>query len=153
MGKKHENALEELEGFGFLKSIRQVQTVRLSFLHQCIKNECPPAAVLSLGVRAASSSSSNHFNQRSAQLSDEYSNAHTDNLQRTDLGNHTVEFAQDPLGSMFIKQKLEHASPTEKAQLVDALRGHVLTLALHKCGCHVMRAALKSKLKQKFSKM
>uniref|UniRef100_A0A183CED0 PUM-HD domain-containing protein n=1 Tax=Globodera pallida TaxID=36090 RepID=A0A183CED0_GLOPA len=31
-----------------------------------------------------------------------------------------------------------------RAKLVDALRGHVLTLALHKSGSHVIRAVLES---------
>uniref|UniRef100_A0A183CQG9 Robl_LC7 domain-containing protein n=1 Tax=Globodera pallida TaxID=36090 RepID=A0A183CQG9_GLOPA len=77
--------------------IRQVQTVRLTFLHQCIKNECPPAAVLSFGARAASSSS-DHPSHRSKLLND-YLNNRAANLQLTDLGKHVVEFALDPRGS------------------------------------------------------
>uniref|UniRef100_A0A183CPW7 Ribosomal_S7 domain-containing protein n=1 Tax=Globodera pallida TaxID=36090 RepID=A0A183CPW7_GLOPA len=58
-----------LNGQHIIHKIRQVQAVRLTFLHQCIKNECPPAAVLSLGARmASSSSSSNHPRQRSKRL-------------------------------------------------------------------------------------
>uniref|UniRef100_A0A183C9F1 PUM-HD domain-containing protein n=1 Tax=Globodera pallida TaxID=36090 RepID=A0A183C9F1_GLOPA len=129
-----------------IHKIRHVQTVRLTFLHQCIKNECPPAAVLSFGARAASSSSSSdrsnqrpklsnvYSNNGGSQLLDDYHNHRAANLQLADLGNHIVEFAQDPQGSSFIQQKLEHANPTETAQLVDELRGHVLTLALHKNG-------------------
>uniref|UniRef100_A0A914I368 Uncharacterized protein n=1 Tax=Globodera rostochiensis TaxID=31243 RepID=A0A914I368_GLORO len=58
-----------LNGQHIIHKIRQVQTVRRTFLHQCIKNECPPAAVLSLGARAASSSS-NWPSQRSKRLND-----------------------------------------------------------------------------------
>uniref|UniRef100_A0A914IDI1 PUM-HD domain-containing protein n=1 Tax=Globodera rostochiensis TaxID=31243 RepID=A0A914IDI1_GLORO len=68
----------------------------------------------------------------------------TDNLQFADWSKHVVELAHDPRGSKFIQQKLECANSTEKAQLVDALRGHVLTLAMHKSGNHVIRKALKT---------
>uniref|UniRef100_A0A183BHC9 HTH marR-type domain-containing protein n=1 Tax=Globodera pallida TaxID=36090 RepID=A0A183BHC9_GLOPA len=99
--------------------VQQLQTIRLTFLHQCIKNKCP-AAVLSWGVRMASSSS-NRPSHRS-KLLDDYHNKRTPNLQLTNLGKHVVAFALDPRGSRFIQQKLGRANPTEKAQLVDALK-------------------------------
>uniref|UniRef100_A0A183BHK1 DUF1989 domain-containing protein n=1 Tax=Globodera pallida TaxID=36090 RepID=A0A183BHK1_GLOPA len=86
-----------LNGQHIIQKIRPVQTVRLTFLHQCIKNECPPVAVLSFGARMASSSS-NRPSHRS-KLLDAYHNNRTDNLQLADLGKHVVEFAQDPRGS------------------------------------------------------
>ncbi|KAI3419360.1 hypothetical protein GPALN_006605 [Globodera pallida] len=128
-----------LNGQHIIHKIRHVQTVRLTFLHQCIQNECP-AAVLSCGARMASSSS-NRPSHRS-KLLDDYHKNRTANLQLADLGEHVMAFALDPQGSRFIEQKLGHASPTEKAQLVDALRGHVLTLSLHKCGCHIINEIL-----------
>uniref|UniRef100_A0A914IFS8 PUM-HD domain-containing protein n=1 Tax=Globodera rostochiensis TaxID=31243 RepID=A0A914IFS8_GLORO len=132
-----------LNGQHIIDKFRHVQTVRLTFLHQYIKNVCP-AAVLSCGVRmASSSSSSNRPSHRSKLLADIYKNR-TANLQLTNLGKDVVEFAQDSQGSRFIKQKLERANPTEKAQLVDALRGHVVTLAMHKSGNHVIRTALET---------
>uniref|UniRef100_A0A914I0Q5 PUM-HD domain-containing protein n=1 Tax=Globodera rostochiensis TaxID=31243 RepID=A0A914I0Q5_GLORO len=133
-----------LNGQHIIHKIRHVQTVHVAFLHQCIKNKRPPAAVLSWATRlASSSSSSNRPSQRSKLLND-YHNKRIANLQLANLGKDVVEFALDPQGSRFIEQKLRRANPTEKAQLVDALRGHVLTLALHKSGSHVIQAALKS---------
>uniref|UniRef100_A0A914I383 PUM-HD domain-containing protein n=1 Tax=Globodera rostochiensis TaxID=31243 RepID=A0A914I383_GLORO len=128
-----------LNGQHIIHKIRQVQAVRPTFLHQCIKNERPSAAVLSLGARMASSS--NRTSQRSKLLND-YLNNRAANLQLADLGNHVLEFALDPRGSSFIKQKLESANPAETAQLMDELRGHVVTLALHKSGSHVIEKAL-----------
>uniref|UniRef100_A0A914I1H7 PUM-HD domain-containing protein n=1 Tax=Globodera rostochiensis TaxID=31243 RepID=A0A914I1H7_GLORO len=134
-----------LNGQHIIHKVRQVQTVRRTFLHQCIKNECPPAAaVLSLGARAASSSSSSNRPSQRSKLLNDYLNNRAANLQLADLGNHVLEFAQDPLGSRFIEQKLKRANPTETAQLMDALRGHVVTLALHMNGSHVIEKALKS---------
>ncbi|KAI3419371.1 Pumilio 2 [Globodera pallida] len=100
--------------------VQQIQTVRVAFLHQCIKNECP-TAVISCGTRMASSSSS-----------------------KFEPAKHVVEFAQDARGSRFIEQKLGRANPTEKAHLMDALRGHVLTLAQQVYGCHVIKKALET---------
>uniref|UniRef100_A0A914I401 PUM-HD domain-containing protein n=1 Tax=Globodera rostochiensis TaxID=31243 RepID=A0A914I401_GLORO len=121
--------------------------------------------VISCGARMASSSSSNRPSQRSKLLND-YLNNRTANPQLTDLGKHAVAFALDPRAvqgghcwgerfeqpgllaltrSMaFIQQKLARANPTETAQLVDALRGHVVTLAQQMYGSHVIRAALES---------
>uniref|UniRef100_A0A914HQV1 PUM-HD domain-containing protein n=1 Tax=Globodera rostochiensis TaxID=31243 RepID=A0A914HQV1_GLORO len=132
---------------------QHVQAVHVAFLQQCAKKVCP-APVLLCGARMASSSS-NRPNNRS-KLSDEYSNNggstllddyHNNraaNLQLADLGKDAVAFALDLQGSRFIQQKLGRASPTVKARLVGALRGHVLTLALNMNGSHVIQTALKS---------
>uniref|UniRef100_A0A914GZL0 PUM-HD domain-containing protein n=1 Tax=Globodera rostochiensis TaxID=31243 RepID=A0A914GZL0_GLORO len=81
---------------------------------------------------------------QSSKLLNDYRNNRIANLQLADLGKNVLEFARDPLGSRFINQKLGRANPTEEAHLMDALRGHVLTLATHMCGCHVIKAALES---------
>ncbi|KAI3419369.1 hypothetical protein GPALN_006614 [Globodera pallida] len=144
-----------LNGQHINSKVQQIQTVRVAFLHQCIKNECP-AAVILCGARMASSSSSKYRSSNRSKLSndfsnsgvskllDDYRNNRTANLQLADLDEHVVAFAQDSQGSRFIEQKLGRASPTEKAQLVDALRGHVLTLSKNLYGCHVIGTALKS---------
>uniref|UniRef100_A0A914GZM1 PUM-HD domain-containing protein n=1 Tax=Globodera rostochiensis TaxID=31243 RepID=A0A914GZM1_GLORO len=129
-----------LNGQQIIHKIRHVQTVRLTFLHKCIKNECP--AVLSWDTRMASTSSKRP--SQSSKLLNDYRNNRIANLQLADLGNDILEFARDPRGSRFIQQKLERANPTETAHLMDALRGHVLTLALHKFGSHVIETTLKS---------
>uniref|UniRef100_A0A183BQW1 PUM-HD domain-containing protein n=1 Tax=Globodera pallida TaxID=36090 RepID=A0A183BQW1_GLOPA len=123
--------------------VQHVQTVRGAFLHQCAKNVCP-AALISCGARMASSSSSKYRPSHRSKLLDAYHKNRTANPQLADLGEHVVAFALDQQGSRFIEQKLERANPTEKAQLVDALRGHVLELAQQMYGCHVIGAALKS---------
>uniref|UniRef100_A0A183CID5 PUM-HD domain-containing protein n=1 Tax=Globodera pallida TaxID=36090 RepID=A0A183CID5_GLOPA len=105
-----------LNGQHIICKVRHVQTVHVACLHQCAKNVCP-AAGLSWGVRTASSS--NLF-------------------QVTDLGKHVLVFAQDLRGSRFLQQTLECANPTEKAQLLDALRGHVLTLSQQVYGSHII---------------
>uniref|UniRef100_A0A183CAU2 PUM-HD domain-containing protein n=1 Tax=Globodera pallida TaxID=36090 RepID=A0A183CAU2_GLOPA len=130
-----------LNGQQIIHKIRHVQTVRLMFLHQYIKNECP--AVLSLGARMASTSSNRPI-QRSKLLNDYRTNRIGANLQLTDLGDHVLEFALDPRGSRFIEQKLGHANPTETAHLMDALRGNVLTLSKNLYGSHVIQKALES---------
>uniref|UniRef100_A0A914HRL9 PUM-HD domain-containing protein n=1 Tax=Globodera rostochiensis TaxID=31243 RepID=A0A914HRL9_GLORO len=141
-----------LNGQHIIREIRHVQTVHVAFLHQCAKNVCP-AAVLSWGVRMASSSnrpsnrsklSGEYSNNGGSQLLDDYHNNRAANLQLADLGKDAVAFALDPQGSRFIEQKLGRASPTVKARLVDALRGHVVTLSLHMNGSHVIQTALKS---------
>uniref|UniRef100_A0A183CMP5 PUM-HD domain-containing protein n=1 Tax=Globodera pallida TaxID=36090 RepID=A0A183CMP5_GLOPA len=114
--------------------VQHVQTVRVAFLHQCAKNNVCPA------VYAISDRPPSHRSK----LLDAYHNKRTANLQLIDLGEHVVAFALDPQGSRFIQQKLERANPTEKAQLVDALRGHVLELAQHMNGSHVIRKALET---------
>uniref|UniRef100_A0A183CKG9 PUM-HD domain-containing protein n=1 Tax=Globodera pallida TaxID=36090 RepID=A0A183CKG9_GLOPA len=128
-----------LNGQHIIQKIRHVQTVRLTFLHQCIKNECP--AVLSC---ACTTPSSSKRPSRRSKLLDDYRNNRTANLQLTDLGDHVLEFALDPFGSRFIEQKLACASPTEKAQLVKALRGRLLTMSKKLHGCAVIKAVLKS---------
>uniref|UniRef100_A0A183CDM9 PUM-HD domain-containing protein n=1 Tax=Globodera pallida TaxID=36090 RepID=A0A183CDM9_GLOPA len=121
-------------------SVQQLQTVRVAFSHQCAKNVCPAAVMWSARM---ASSSSNRPSHRS-ELLDAYHNRRAANLQLADLGKHAVAFALDPQGSRFIQQKLGHANPTEKAQLVEALRGHVLTLAQQVYGAYVIGKALKS---------
>uniref|UniRef100_A0A914IH05 PUM-HD domain-containing protein n=1 Tax=Globodera rostochiensis TaxID=31243 RepID=A0A914IH05_GLORO len=136
-----------LNGQHIICKVRHVQAVHVSFLHHCIKNNLCPAAVLSCGCAArmaSSSSSSSNRPSHNSELLDAYRNKRTANLQLADLGKDAVAFAQDPLGSRFIDQKLERANPTEKAQFVDALRGHVLTLAQQMYGSHVIEKALKS---------
>ncbi|KAI3419377.1 ILWEQ [Globodera pallida] len=130
-----------LNGHHIICKVQQIQTVRVAFLHQCTKNVCP-AAVISCGARMASSSSNRPSHH--SKLLDAYHNRRTANLQLADLGEHVVAFALDSQGSRFIQQKLGRANPTEKAQLVDALRGHVLTLSKNLYGSHVIQAALKS---------
>uniref|UniRef100_A0A183CCZ9 PUM-HD domain-containing protein n=1 Tax=Globodera pallida TaxID=36090 RepID=A0A183CCZ9_GLOPA len=130
-----------LNGQHIICKVQQIQTVRVEFLHQCAKNVCP-AAVISCGARMASSSSNRPSHH--SKLLDAYHNHRTPNLQLADLGEHVVAFALDPQGSSFIQQKLGRANPTEKAQLVDALRGHVLTLSKNLYGCHVIRKALET---------
>uniref|UniRef100_A0A914IH14 PUM-HD domain-containing protein n=1 Tax=Globodera rostochiensis TaxID=31243 RepID=A0A914IH14_GLORO len=132
-----------LNGQHIICKVQQIQAVRVAFLHQCAKNVCP-AAVLSCGACMASSSSSSNRPSNRSKLLDAYRNKRAANLQLTDLGKDAVEFAQDPLGSRFIEQKLERANPTEKAQFVDALRGHVLELAQQVYGSHVIEKALES---------
>uniref|UniRef100_A0A914IH57 PUM-HD domain-containing protein n=1 Tax=Globodera rostochiensis TaxID=31243 RepID=A0A914IH57_GLORO len=132
-----------LNGQHIICKVQHVQAVRVVFLHQCNKNVCP-AAVISCGARMASSSSSSNRPSHRSELLDAYHNKRTDNLQLADLGKDAVAFALDPHGSRFIQQKLERANPTEKAQFVDALRGHVLTLAQQVYGCYVIRKALES---------
>uniref|UniRef100_A0A914IDK7 PUM-HD domain-containing protein n=1 Tax=Globodera rostochiensis TaxID=31243 RepID=A0A914IDK7_GLORO len=133
-----------LNGQHIICKVPQVQAVHVTFLHQCAKNSVCPAAVLSRVARMASSSSSSNRPSHSSELLDAYRNKRTANLQLADLGKDAVAFALDPLGSRFIEQKLERANPTEKAQLVDALRGHVLTLSQQVYGSHVIEKALKS---------
>uniref|UniRef100_A0A914IFU2 PUM-HD domain-containing protein n=1 Tax=Globodera rostochiensis TaxID=31243 RepID=A0A914IFU2_GLORO len=132
-----------LNGQHIICKVHQIQAVRVAFLHQCIKNNVCPAAVLSCGARMASSSSSNRPSHPS-ELLDAYHNKRTANLQLADLGKDAVAFALDLHGSRFIQQKLERANPTEKAQLVDELRGHVLELAQQMYGSHVIRKALET---------
>uniref|UniRef100_A0A914IDI6 PUM-HD domain-containing protein n=1 Tax=Globodera rostochiensis TaxID=31243 RepID=A0A914IDI6_GLORO len=133
-----------LNGQHIICKVPQVQAVHVTFLHQCAKNNVCPAAVLSRVARMASSSSSSNRPSHRSKLLDDYHNRRTANLQLADLGKDAVAFALDPHGSRFIEQKLERANPTEKAQLVDALRGHVLTLAQQVYGSHVIEKALKS---------
>uniref|UniRef100_A0A914H102 PUM-HD domain-containing protein n=1 Tax=Globodera rostochiensis TaxID=31243 RepID=A0A914H102_GLORO len=142
-----------LNGQHIICKIQHVQTVHVAFLHQHIKNVCP-AAVLSCGARMASSSSNRpsnrsklsdkYSNNGGSQLLDDYHNNRAANLQLADLGKHAMAFALDPQGSRFIEQKLGRARSTGKAQLMDALRGHVLKLAKQMYGSHVIEAALKS---------
>uniref|UniRef100_A0A914H0V1 PUM-HD domain-containing protein n=1 Tax=Globodera rostochiensis TaxID=31243 RepID=A0A914H0V1_GLORO len=127
-----------LNGQHIIHKIRHVQTVRQTFLHQCIKNECP--AVLSCACTAPSSKRP----RRRSKLLDDYRNNRTANLQLADLGDHVLEFALDPFGSRFIEQKLACASPTEKAQLLKALHGRLLIISMKLHGCAVIKAVLKS---------
>uniref|UniRef100_A0A914IEE3 PUM-HD domain-containing protein n=1 Tax=Globodera rostochiensis TaxID=31243 RepID=A0A914IEE3_GLORO len=133
-----------LNGQHIICKAQQIQAVRVAFLHQCAKNSVCPAAVISCGVRMASSSSSSNRPSHRSELLDAYHNNRTANIQLADLGKDAVAFALDARGSRFIQQKLERANPTEKAQFVDALRGHVLTLAQQMYGSHVIRKALES---------
>uniref|UniRef100_A0A914IEF2 PUM-HD domain-containing protein n=1 Tax=Globodera rostochiensis TaxID=31243 RepID=A0A914IEF2_GLORO len=133
-----------LNGQHIICKVQQVQAVHVTFLHQCAKNNVCPAAVLSCGARMASSSSSSNRPSHRSELLDAYRNNRAANLQLADLGKDAVAFALDPHGSRFIEQKLERANPTEKAQFVDALRGHVLTLSQQVYGSHVIEKALKS---------
>uniref|UniRef100_A0A183CB84 PUM-HD domain-containing protein n=1 Tax=Globodera pallida TaxID=36090 RepID=A0A183CB84_GLOPA len=140
-----------LNGQHIIRKVRHVQTVHVAGLHQCAKKVCPAAV---LGVRTASSSSNRpshrsklldeYSNNSGSTLLDAYHNNRTDNLQLADLGKRAVAFALDYQGSRFIQQKLGRANPTETAQLVDALRGHVLTLSKNLYGNHVIQKALKS---------
>uniref|UniRef100_A0A183CQ79 PUM-HD domain-containing protein n=1 Tax=Globodera pallida TaxID=36090 RepID=A0A183CQ79_GLOPA len=50
----------------------------------------------------------------------------------------------DEFGTHVIQKCFEYGTDGQKAQLLDALRGHVLTLALQMYGCHVIQTALKS---------
>uniref|UniRef100_A0A183C1C1 PUM-HD domain-containing protein n=1 Tax=Globodera pallida TaxID=36090 RepID=A0A183C1C1_GLOPA len=50
----------------------------------------------------------------------------------------------DEFGNHVIQKFFENGTDDQQAQLVDALRGHVLELALHKSGNHVIQKALKS---------
>uniref|UniRef100_A0A183CHW5 PUM-HD domain-containing protein n=1 Tax=Globodera pallida TaxID=36090 RepID=A0A183CHW5_GLOPA len=145
--------LNFLNGQHIICNVQQIQIVRVAFLHQCAKNVCP-AVVLSCCARMASSSSNRarnrsklldeYSNNSGSKLLDAYHNNRAANLQLADLGKHAVAFALDYQGSRFILKKLGRANPTEKAQLVDALRGHVLTLSKNLYGCHVIQMALKS---------
>ncbi|KAI3419363.1 hypothetical protein GPALN_006608 [Globodera pallida] len=141
--------------------VQQLQTVRVKFLHQSAKNVCP-AAVISCGARMASSSSNRpshrsklldaYHNNGGSKLLVDFHNKRTPNLQLAALGEHVVAFALDSQGSRQIyyhsvvsavhRAKVETCQSAEKAQLVDALRGHVVILALHKSGTHVIRKAL-----------
>uniref|UniRef100_A0A914IFP7 PUM-HD domain-containing protein n=1 Tax=Globodera rostochiensis TaxID=31243 RepID=A0A914IFP7_GLORO len=132
-----------LNGQHIICKVQQIQAVRVAFLHHCNKNVCP-AAVLSCGACMASSSSSSNRPSNRSELLDAYRNKRAANLQLTDLGQDAVAFALDPLGSRFIQQKLERANPTEKAQFMDALRGHMVTLSQQVYGNHVIRKTLES---------
>uniref|UniRef100_A0A914HU98 PUM-HD domain-containing protein n=1 Tax=Globodera rostochiensis TaxID=31243 RepID=A0A914HU98_GLORO len=50
----------------------------------------------------------------------------------------------DEFGTFVIQKFFEYGTEDQKARLVDALRGHVLTLALQIYGCPVIQKALKS---------
>uniref|UniRef100_A0A914I315 PUM-HD domain-containing protein n=1 Tax=Globodera rostochiensis TaxID=31243 RepID=A0A914I315_GLORO len=134
-----------LNGQQHIHKIRQVQTVRLTFLHQCIKNECPPAAVLSLGARMASSNRPSHrsklsdeySNNGGSKLLDEYHNHRAANLQLTDLGKDTVAFALDPRGSRALQ--LGHCTEQQKRHVLEQLHGSVLSLVTDKYGSFVIR--------------
>uniref|UniRef100_A0A183C736 PUM-HD domain-containing protein n=1 Tax=Globodera pallida TaxID=36090 RepID=A0A183C736_GLOPA len=125
-----------LNGQHIIHKIRQVQTVQLTFLHQCIKNECPPAAVLSLGARMASSSSSSNHPSHRSKLLDDYHNNRAVNLQLTDLSKHVVEFAQDTRGSG------ASDSPQQTRPVLEQLHDNVLTLVTNQYGCHVIQRVL-----------
>uniref|UniRef100_A0A914IGZ5 PUM-HD domain-containing protein n=1 Tax=Globodera rostochiensis TaxID=31243 RepID=A0A914IGZ5_GLORO len=130
-----------LNGQHIICKVQQIQTVRVVFLHHCNKNVCP-AAVLSCGACMASSSSSSNRPSNRSKLLDAYRNKRAANLQLTDLGKDAVAFAQDPLGSRFIEQKLERANPTEKAQpqinMATTLQENVPTLVTDKYGTFVI---------------
>uniref|UniRef100_A0A183BR95 Uncharacterized protein n=1 Tax=Globodera pallida TaxID=36090 RepID=A0A183BR95_GLOPA len=59
-----------LNGQHINSKVQQIQTVRVAFLHQCIKNECP-AAVILCGARMASSSSSKYRSSNRSKLSND----------------------------------------------------------------------------------
>uniref|UniRef100_A0A914IH34 PUM-HD domain-containing protein n=1 Tax=Globodera rostochiensis TaxID=31243 RepID=A0A914IH34_GLORO len=133
-----------LNGQHIICKVQQVQAVHVTFLHQCAKNNVCPAAILSRVARMASSSSSSNRPSHRSELLDAYHNRRAANLQLAGLGKDAVAFALDPHGSRFIEQRLERANSTEKAQFVDALRGHVLTLSQQVYGSHVIEKALKT---------
>uniref|UniRef100_A0A183CQ44 PUM-HD domain-containing protein n=1 Tax=Globodera pallida TaxID=36090 RepID=A0A183CQ44_GLOPA len=128
-----------LNGRHIIHKVQHVQTVRLTFLHQCIKNECPPVAVFSFGARMASSSSSSNRPSHRSKLLDDYRNDRAANLQLTDLGSHMMEFALDPQGS---RRVLEHCTEQQKRPVLEQLHGNVLSLVTDKYGCHVIQRVL-----------
>uniref|UniRef100_A0A914HUA8 PUM-HD domain-containing protein n=1 Tax=Globodera rostochiensis TaxID=31243 RepID=A0A914HUA8_GLORO len=144
-----------LNGLHIIREVQHqhVQAVHVACLHQCAQNVCP-APVLSCGARMASSSSNRpsnrsklsgeYSNNSGSTLLDDYRNNRTANLQLNDLGKDAVAFALGPRGLRFIQRKLKHANPTETAQLVDALRGHVVTLSKNLYGSQVIQTALTS---------
>jgi pumilio RNA-binding family len=56
-----------------------------------------------------------------SRLLEDFRNNRIPNLQLKDLVNHVVEFSQDQHGSRFIQQKLERASPAEKAMVFSEI--------------------------------
>lgn len=74
-----------------------------------------------------------------SRLLEDFRNNRIPNLQLKDLVNHVVEFSQDQHGSRFIQQKLERATPQEKAMVFNEILSAAYSLMTDVFGNYVIQ--------------
>ncbi|XP_074657260.1 pumilio homolog 1-like [Tubulanus polymorphus] len=74
-----------------------------------------------------------------SRLLEDFRNNRIPNLQLKDLVNHVVEFSQDQHGSRFIQQKLERATPAEKAMVFNEILTAAYSLMTDVFGNYVIQ--------------
>uniref|UniRef100_A0A183CMY1 PUM-HD domain-containing protein n=1 Tax=Globodera pallida TaxID=36090 RepID=A0A183CMY1_GLOPA len=102
------------------------------------------------GTASTRTATPNHEQEQNAAQNGKEERAHQQHerhkrKRRSRPGNSTNDGFKIPLEENWNGKKFfEYGTDDQKAQLVDALRGHVLELALQMYGNHVIQAALKS---------
>ncbi|XP_036368446.1 pumilio homolog 2 isoform X3 [Octopus sinensis] len=74
-----------------------------------------------------------------SRLLEDFRNNRIPNLLLKDLANHVVEFSQDQHGSRFIQQKLERATPQEKAMVFNEILSAAYSLMTDVFGNYVIQ--------------
>ncbi|XP_076437978.1 pumilio homolog 1-like [Babylonia areolata] len=98
----------------------------------------PPNSIFPTRMAPRSASMSKEVTGRSRLLED-FRNNRIPNLQLKDLFQHVVEFSQDQHGSRFIQQKLERATPQEKAMVFTEILNSAYSLMTDVFGNYVIQ--------------